>query len=87
MQEVVENLVDDTKNKNYAYIDVILKNNDSFSIYRPNIDVNTISVDGTIFKWTQIGRNDGCVYTHYIDIGEIAYIVGITDCPAIQGGE
>lgn len=70
--------------KQCTYIEINLKNSDSWSIRQPNQNSkNTIEIlDDDIIKWTQI-YDDGCTYENYIDSKDISFITGIYNCPSL----
>lgn len=85
MIEKIEYLLE----KECNYIEINLKNNDTFSIYMPNQnDINTIELidDNTILHWTQLNK-DGCVYENFIKVDEIAFVTGMYNCPQLIRSE
>jgi len=77
MQEKIETLLE----KNCRYIELNLKNEDCFSIYKPNQgEGNEIAIADGMIQWIQ-RSDDGCIYENYCHIDEIAYVTGIYDCP------
>lgn len=79
MKEKIEDLLE----KNLQYLELNLRNGDSFSINEPNKDVNMVSLlDNDIVFWKQT-HADGCVYENYFRISEISFVVGVYDCPQV----
>lgn len=77
MQEKIEILL----GKECKYIEFNLKNGDSFSIYKPNQgEGNTVAVAEGLVQTIQ-NDGDGCIYENYFDVGQIAFLTGIYDCP------
>ena len=79
MKEKIEFLLEKSQ---LRYIEINLKNGDSFSITKPNQSgsINTIAFVNNVLQWVQV-HNDGCTYENFIDIGEIAFVTGLYGCP------
>ena len=85
MKEKIEYLIE----KECTYIEISLKNNDSFSIYMPNQnkgDVIEFVSDDTVIHLTTSSK-DGCIYENFIKMDEIAFVTGIYNCPQLIRSE
>ena len=79
MREKIENLL----KKNCRYLEINVKNGDSYSIYKPNQEGsgNEFEIlDDDFIKWTQY-IDDGCTYENYFKIAEITFVTGLYNCP------
>lgn len=67
-----------------VYLEVNLKNGDSFNIRQPNQNIgNDVEViDDSIIKWVQV-KDNGCTYENYIRVDDISMITGIYNCPSL----
>ena len=84
MEEKIQYLLTE---KQCVYMEVNLKNNDTYNIYMPNQDKgNTVAIDNGILQWTQ-ESNDGCIYERYIKVDEISFVTGIYNCPQLIRSE
>ena len=77
--------IEDALSKDITYIDLGLRNGDTYNIYQPNQnkgnDIEILS-DSDILKWTQIYDN-GCTYENYVRNDDIVSLTIICNCPSL----
>ena len=81
MKEKIEILLE----KDLRYLEINMKNGDSYSIYRPNKEDsgNTFEVlDDEFVKWVK-HIDDGCTYENYFKISEMTFVTGLYNCPEL----